>query len=149
MMALQTLLDEASRRALLERLHRVRSDARPLWGSLDAPRMVCHLADQLRVALGELPSKPVHNWLSRTLVKHLVVNTTLAAPRGKVRTAPEMLSTPPTGWEADLAACEALVERVARGTARGEHPMFGPLSPQEWGRLCWKHMDHHLVQFGV
>jgi hypothetical protein len=42
-----------------------------------------------------------------------------------------------------------LAERVGCGSARAVHPTFGPLSPEEWGRLSWKHVNHHLVQFGV
>ena len=29
------------------------------------------------------------------------------------------------------------------------HPFFGELSLEEWGRLQWKHLDHHLRQFSV
>lgn len=148
-MAVRTLLNDEDRSQVIERLGRVQPNAQPAWGSLDAPRMICHVADQLRVALGDVPTKPVHTFLTRTLLKFLVVNTGFQAPRGKVRTAPEMLRSQPASWEADLSACRELAERVARGSARAVHPTFGPLSPEEWGRLCWKHLDHHLVQFGV
>lgn len=148
-MAIGTMLNDTDRTQLLERLRRVRPDAKPGWGSLDAPRMLCHVADQMRIALGEAPSKPVHSFLSRTLVKFLVINTGFKPPRGKIKTAPEMLASQPKSWDTDLAACLELSERIGHGSARAEHPMFGPLSPEEWGRLCWKHMDHHLVQFGV
>jgi hypothetical protein len=146
---MRTLLNSEDRSALIDRLRRVRPDAKPAWGTLNAPRMLCHLADQLRVALGDLPSKPVHNFVTRTLVRFLVVHTGLKPPRGKIQTAPEMLSSKPTTWDADLSACVQLVERVGTGAARAVHPAFGPLSPEEWGLLCWKHTDHHLVQFGV
>jgi hypothetical protein len=103
----------------------------------------------MRVAIGDLPTKPVHTLASRTLLKLLVVNTGFQPPRGKIQTAPEMLTSQPTTWEADLSACLHLAERVGAGSARAVHPMFGPLSPEQWGRLCWKHLNHHLVQFGV
>src|SRR5690242_15655105 len=93
-----TLLNDADRRQLLRRLQRVRPDATPAWGTLTAPRMLCHLADQLRVALGDAPSKPVHTLVTRTLLKHLVVNTGFQPPRGKVQTAPEMLASQPAAW---------------------------------------------------
>ncbi|MCP3915760.1 MAG: DUF1569 domain-containing protein [bacterium] len=32
---------------------------------------------------------------------------------------------------------------------REPHPFFGPLTSEEWSRLMWKHLDHHLRQFGV
>jgi hypothetical protein len=111
--------------------------------------MLCHVADQMRVALGDVPAEPVHSFLSRTLVKFIVVNTGFKPPRGKIQTAPEMLLSQPESWDTDLAACLELAERVGRGTACAVHPAFGPLTHEEWGRLCWKHMDHHLVQFGV
>lgn len=148
-MAAGTLLNDDDRSLLLERLRRVRPDTKPAWGSLNAPRMLCHVADQMRVALGEIDSKPVHNFASRTFLKFLVINTGFQPPRGKVKTAPEMLTSQPASWEADLLACVELAERVALGGARADHPMFGPLSPEEWGKLCWKHLNHHLVQFGV
>jgi hypothetical protein len=111
--------------------------------------MVCHVSDQMRVALGDLETKPVHTFATRTFLKFLVVSTGFAPPRGKVQTAPEMLTSRPATWEADLQACRELAERIGRGDARAVHPMFGPLSSEEWGKLCWKHLDHHLVQFGA
>jgi hypothetical protein len=32
---------------------------------------------------------------------------------------------------------------------RHPHPFFGSLTPQEWGRGMYKHLDHHLRQFGA
>ena len=29
------------------------------------------------------------------------------------------------------------------------HAFFGPMKPDEWGILMYKHLDHHLRQFGV
>jgi transposase InsO family protein len=29
------------------------------------------------------------------------------------------------------------------------HSFFGPLTPEEWAILMYKHLDHHLRQFGV
>ena len=134
---------------LLARLARLRPDTKAAWGKLDAPRMLCHLGDSLRVALGELPAVPRHSWLTRTLGKLVVVHTGFQPPPGKVQTAPEMLTSKPASWEADLDACRRLAARVGSGAASGEHPSFGPLTPEEWGKLCWKHMSYHLRQFGV
>jgi hypothetical protein len=29
------------------------------------------------------------------------------------------------------------------------HPMFGKFTPEQWGQAMYKHLDHHLQQFGV
>ena len=63
-----------------------------------------------------------------------------------------MFTTAPSGWGDDVATLHALIDRVGEKDPTVEwavHPMFGPLSGQEWGLLCWKHMDHHLRQFGA
>jgi hypothetical protein len=144
-----TLLDPHDRAATLARLRRLTPATEARWGRFDAPRMLCHLADQLRVALGEIPTRFTGNFLSRTLVRWLVIYVPFQPPPGKIETAPEMLTSCPAGWTDDLQELEALIERTGRGEARAMHPFFGRLSPEAWGRLAWKHLDHHLRQFGV
>ena len=128
-------------------------------------RMVCHVADQLRVALGdiegrtgqlrlrfrnrELEVSPGLLWfhLGRRVLVHW-----LPWPKSRVGAPPEMLTTPPGEWDEDIAALHALVDRVGEKNARetwGTHPVFGVISGQEWGLLCWKHLDYHLRQFGA
>lgn len=144
-----SLLNPSEREALLERFRRLSPESKPAWGQLTAPRMICHVSDQLRVALGDLPSKDQSNLVKRTLVRLLVVHTPFEPPPGKIQTAPEMLTTQPTSWEEDCGTFESLVQRLAESGGFQPHPAFGPLSKDEWGRLSWKHINHHLRQFGV
>jgi hypothetical protein len=143
-----TLLDSAEREALLQRVRRLQPSSQPRWGTFTAPKMVCHLADSLRVGLGDLPAKRVDTILSRTLIKWLVVYSPVQPPPGKIQTAPEMLTSGPTTWVEDLTTVEALIGRMASTPTTVTHPFFGPLDHEGWGRLTWKHLDHHLRQFG-
>ncbi len=143
-----TLLNPRDREAILERLHRLQPASTPRWGRLSAPTLLCHLADQLRVGLGDVPVRRTDTLPRRTIFKWLVVYTPLRPPPGKIETAPEMLATAPTTWENDLAQVEALVGRLATTPTAAPHPFFGPLTHEGWGRLAWKHLDHHLRQFG-
>jgi hypothetical protein len=34
-------------------------------------------------------------------------------------------------------------------TAGRRHPIFGKMSVEDWGKSQYKHIDHHLSQFGV
>lgn len=144
-----SLLNNDERDAILARLRRVTPTTAGLWGTLTAPKMICHLCDAMRVALGEVRAVDRSTPLSRSLLKFLIIQTPVQPPPGKVKTAPEMLSSSPEAFAADLATCERLLARLGRGEARGTHPTFGPLSTAEWGKLGWKHTDHHLRQFGV
>ncbi len=35
------------------------------------------------------------------------------------------------------------------GITKNPHSFFGKMSPEEWSMLSFKHLDHHLRQFGV
>ncbi len=46
---------------------------------------------------------------------------------------------------------EMLLQRLKEVEAAYEfypHPRFGKIRKHLWGRLIWKHIDHHLRQFG-
>lgn len=146
---MNSVKDSTVRESLLARLTHLTPERRGQWGSMTAHGMVCHLSDQMRVALNDVACKRRDNLLSRTVAHWLVIHTPLPTPRGRIQTAPEMQQTPPGDWATDLAACGELLRAVGNREATGIHPAFGPLSDREWGLLVWKHMDHHLKQFGV
>lgn len=145
-----TLRDPSDRAAFFARLDALTPEHERLWGTMTATRMLSHVSDQLRVALGDLPSRPRNaGFLTRRVIKPLVLYGILKAPRGKVQTVSEMLSTPETDFEQDMATLRRLIERLATAEETAPHPVFGPMSPREWGRLSAVHLDHHLRQFGV
>ena len=47
----------------------------------------------------------------------------------------------------------ALLSRFAEGgpqaAGKATHPSFGNLKGDEWGILVYRHLDHHLQQFGA
>ena len=112
--------------------------------------MLCHVADQMRVALGDIPAEAKQTILRFKPVRWLFVDL-LPWPKGKIPTAPEMQSSRPTTWDADLAAALALIERFPTHTPTGPwplHPAFGALTGPEWADLSARHIDYHLQQFG-
>jgi Protein of unknown function (DUF1569) len=68
-------------------------------------------------------------------------------------TAAEMVVTGEPDFEASRARLVELIEAfVAGGPERctdWPHMFFGRLTGEEWGVLVYKHLDHHLRQFGV
>ncbi len=140
---------ESQRKALLERLRQVSAEGQPLWGTMTAHQMICHIGDQMRVALGDVGTRDRSRLLSRTLLKWLVIHLPLPVPKGKIKTVSEMQSTRPATWDDDLQTVEELALRLASATSPAPHPVFGQLSSSQWGILAAKHLDHHLRQFGV
>ena len=151
---MRSVRNARDRAELLQRLRMISPESRPRWGRMSAHQMVCHLGDICRVSLGERRTTPVGNPLAHTVIKYFLLGG-LPIPKG-VPTTPELdqerQGTAPADFDADVRTLEELLERI--GTAGSlpdahEHPFFGPLSTSQWGRFHYRHMDHHLRQFGV
>lgn len=145
---MKSLWSAADRRALLARLDRLSPNAERAWGTLTAHAAVTHLADSLRMALGEIREAPIPGMLRHQPIKWLAVNV-LPMPKG-VKGPAGYFTNPPQVWEDDVAELKRLIDAcVARAPTEpwGENPFFGPLDKVQWGRLSHKHFDHHLRQF--
>jgi hypothetical protein len=59
----------------------------------------------------------------------------------------------PSDFGAERERLLDLINRFAqRGpaeTGKATHAFFGKISGDEWGQLIYKHIDHHLQQFGL
>jgi hypothetical protein len=113
--------------------------------------MMKHLHLSARMALGELPmvSKDKRAFQMFPL-KHLLLYV-VPFPKG-APTAPELKTDNSGSLEEEREAVLGLLERIASGPNDGPgpaHPLFGPLSRREWGVVTYKHVDHHLKQFGA
>ena len=148
---MQSIYDLPTVRELERRVRTLTPEAPARWGKLNAPRMLCHIGDQMRVALGDIPSTPRSGPLRNRALRMLFVHL-LPWPKGRIPTVREMLTTEPLEWGSDREEVASLLHRCHERGPQGEwaeHPAFGRLSGQEWGWLLYRHTDHHLRQFGV
>lgn len=148
---MKTLNNAADRADLIRRLKTVAPDARGRFGTLTAPRMITHLIDAARMAMGEVEGLgtglPVLSWPP---FKQLILYV-LPIPKARAKTAPQLLATSPTEMAKDVEQLSGLMDRFAEpGTKVGAtHPAFGSMTRESWGILAYKHTDHHLRQFGA
>ena len=151
---LRTILDDRDTRALFARLDRL-EPARPgLWGRMSAHQAVCHLNDSLKATLGDRPIAPHRVGLKRKVIRFVGFTLPFHWPKGRVPTSPETDQmrggTPPTVFSDDVAELKSLIERVrASGGRLPRHYAWGQLSPAVMGRYVFRHVDHHLRQFGA
>jgi len=146
---MRTVFDPDARHSLIVRLRSLSPESQARWGRMNAPQALCHMADQVRCALGDIPTQPRRSILNNRLIRFFAVHL-LPWPKGRIPTVPEMLTATPGVWEEDRSSLEALLERAAERGEDGEwteHPAFGRLSGREWGWLIYKHTDYHLRQF--
>jgi hypothetical protein len=145
----RSLLQPETKREIQARIARLSAAQAARWGRLSAPRMVVHLTDSMKMATGDLTVAPKRVPLRYPPLKQLVIYW-LPFPKG-VPTAPELLARAPTDWATELSELLASIDRFAgRDPAASwpDHPAFGRMSGRQWGVLAYRHIDHHLRQFG-
>ena len=149
---MSTLADPRVRAACRERVQRLNPNASPKWGRMTARQMVCHLNDSFRVGMEEKYASPATSFVQRTLVKWIALRAPIQWPAG-VPTRPEIEQgvggTPPAEWESDRAELLGLMDAFAERRTFGVHPTFGKMSERDWLTWGYRHVDHHLRQFGV
>ncbi len=146
------LFDSGDRAAMVARIESLRPDTRRVWGKMSIAQMLAHCQQPLRVALGELP-------LKRSLIGILfgrLAKKKLLDPKPwkqGLPTAPEFKITDERDFAKEKSALLALVRRFGEGgpatVTKQPHPFFGPMTIDEWQQLQWRHLDHHLRQFGT
>jgi hypothetical protein len=146
----RSLFEPATRQDVLRRMRSIDPARAPLWGKMSAGKMLAHVNAALAMALGELETRPKRSPLANPLGRLLFIYL-LPWPRG-APTAPELLAQDASGWDDDLPRFAALLERFAaraQGGSWPRHPAFGQMNAKQWGDLEFRHVDHHLRQFGV
>ena len=149
---MSSLFDPEQSYALVARLRSLRPDQAPLWGKMTPGQACAHAQFPLKIALGDLTWR--RTWIGRVfggLAKRLLL---APKPFGKnAPTDPRFVVKDGRSLDVERDALIALVQRFTaagpEGMRKDPHPFFGPLTPAEWDTLQWKHLDHHLRQFGV
>jgi Protein of unknown function (DUF1569) len=151
---MKTLAREQDTAELFQRLTRLRPDSTRRWGKMSAHQVVCHLADAIRMAMGEMQVSDASGLPQRTIIKWVALYAPMKWPPNIV-TRPEVdqliAGTRPSDFAADVAELEVLLAALAarRAVRWPPHPIFGRMSESAWLRWGYLHMDHHLRQFGV
>jgi hypothetical protein len=146
-----SILNESDRAAICDRVRSLSASSTARWGQMNVTGMLEHLQLSARMAVGELTVASVNKRAFQVFpLKHLILYV-LPFPKG-APTAPELLPGAAASIEEELAALLTLLDRIGVGPRDGlgpPHPLFGPMSRREWGAVTYKHVNHHLKQFGA
>lgn len=152
-MAYPSVYSSAEAAALVARIEHLTPASQPRWGKMNVAQMLAHCCVPYEMALTEQHARPpaLKRWLMRALVKWIVVGP---RPFPKNSPAPKEFKV---AEQQDFKKEQLrLVEGVRQVQQLGpeafegrDHPSFGPLSAGQWSNLMYKHLDHHLRQFGV
>lgn len=149
---MKNLLNHDDRTAILDRLQHLTPQHSGKWGKLTITQIIPHLTDPLRVAIHEKTGAPQKSVLYGTILGRMMYRF-IPWPKG-APTDPTFLPgtgmTEPTQFEQDKQTLILTIHRfVHYNQSVADSPVFGPMDHHDWGRLMWRHLDHHLRQFGV
>jgi hypothetical protein len=149
---MQNLFDTRDREDMGRRIAALRPSSARQWGKMDVSQMLAHCAVSLEVPCGDRVKQ--QRLLGRILGP--VLRTAVLGEKPMARNAPtdaENKIVDPRDFERERARLTSIVERFAglgpAGVDGVVHSFFGRLTGDEWGRLMYKHIDHHLRQFGA
>ena len=144
---MKNVFDPVTRQEIQERLGSLTPETPRLWGSMSIEAMLNHAGRQLLIALGEIEVPPRGGAMSLPGVRWFAINW-MPWPKG-VQTAPQLLPTDPDDLDRERQRLLELIERFVaqRDAGFSAHPLFGALPSGLWGKLAYRHLDHHLRQF--
>jgi hypothetical protein len=149
---MKSIFTPADREALSLRLAALEPGTTRQWGRMEPAQMLRHCAIAMADVLGE---RPVKQAFLGKLITPLIRGRIFGDKpfRRNAPTDPIYVVSDAPDFEAERTRLATHLDRVVqRGAVRTEgmiHPFFGRLSGVEWGQLIYKHLDHHLRQFGV
>ena len=131
----------------------LRADSDRQWGKMNPAQMMAHCAAGLEVAMGD--KKPPRMLIGRVIggiIKPKVLGDDEPMRRNSP-TVPGLVMLDEHDLTRERERLLAAIDRIAAAGATGctahPHSFFGRLTPDEWAILMYKHLDHHLRQFGA
>ncbi len=138
---------------IIDRIDKLESGTKPLWGKMGVAQMLAHCNVTYEMVYENKHPKPntFKRFLLKLFVKKIVVSE---KPYSKnSRTAPEFLIREDKNFETEKVRLTSYIKKTQElGETHfdgKESHSFGVLTKAEWNNMFYKHLDHHLTQFGV
>jgi hypothetical protein len=136
-----------------QRIARLTPESPRQWGKMNSAQMLAHCSIAFQSAMGEV--RPPRAFIGR-LIGRMVKPVALRDEQPMLRNAQAATVFIVTGnpeFAGERERLSAMIDRFAgagpAGCTTHPHFFFGCLTPEEWSVLMYKHLDHHLRQFGA
>lgn len=137
---------------IVNRIEKLSPQSQPLWGKMNVAQMLCHLQKPLEVPLGrhDLPKSFMMKLIGPMIRKQLLADKPISK---NSPTASTLRITDERDFNKEKQALIGVLKDYTSAAQSGKlpakHPYWGKLSSADWDKMQWKHLDHHLGQFGV
>jgi hypothetical protein len=151
---MKNMFETGAAEELKARMAQLRTESERQWGTMTAAQAMAHCSTSLEWVLGEkipLRGALLVQAMGR-IIKPLVLGNDKPL-RKNTPTAKDLIVHDDRNLETERRQLFRLIDRLVAAGPQGctvnPHPFFGRLNPTEWAILTYKHLDHHLRQFGV
>jgi len=147
---MKSLLKEDGYQEIKQRLGQLTQEVERQWGKMEVGQMLWHCQYPLKLAIDNKENTSKGNWFIKTFFKKSLYNE--KPFRKNLPTDPRLKTKERKGFTAEFDRLNTLVDEFHELKHREvwhPHPTFGTFTPAQWGQLEYKHLDHHLRQFGV
>jgi hypothetical protein len=149
---LKSLFAAATAEEISERLAQLRPDSERQWGKMNPAQALAHCSAAMEVAVGlKSPPRSFVGRLFGRVAKSKVLSEKPVAHN--MPTDKSFVVSDDRDFEAERQRLRGLIDRFQEGgpaeCTKHPHSFFGPMTAAEWAELNYKHLDHHLRQFGV
>lgn len=152
-MQIKNIFEASVTEEIIERINSLTKDSQPKWGEMNVSQMLAHCNVTYEMAFTDKHKKP--NPFVRFMLKLFVKNHVCGTKGYKqnLHTAPEFIMITEKEFEYEK---ERLIEFIKKSQSLGENHFdgkeslsFGILNKTQWNNMFYKHLEHHLTQFGV
>ena len=150
---MKNLFEAARVDEVKQRIAQLRPDSVRQWGTMNPAQALEHCSRGVETALGD--KKPPRVFIGRILgpiVKPKVMGNDEPLRRN-TPTVEGLVIRDERNLAKERTRLYGMIDRFAAAGSKGctthPHTFFGPLTPEQWAILMYKHLDHHLRQFGV
>jgi hypothetical protein len=146
---MKSLFDSTVKKEITDRFNNLTPETKPVWGKMSVAQMIAHCQRPLLVSFGELTLK--RSFLGLLLGAMVKKSLMKDKPMGiNLPTHPKFIVKDDRYFEHERETLLKMVDRfLPDALTKDPHPLFGKMTEHEWDVLQWKHLDHHLRQFGV
>lgn len=152
-MSLPNIFTQEVTNSFIQRINTLTPETKAQWGTMTVSQMLAHCSVTYEMIYETKHPKPnaILKFILKKMVKPTVVNE--APYKTNSRTAPAFLIKDSRNFEEEKQRLIAFIQKTqSMGESyfdNKESHSFGALNISEWNNMFYKHLNHHLSQFGA
>jgi hypothetical protein len=149
---MKNLFDKDTYTEIINRINALTSQTQRQWGKMEVAQMLAHCKEAFKVPLSDkkMPRMFIGLLLGWAIKKKLYNEDPW---KQNLPTAPNFIIKDSRDFEKEKQELITIINQFHNGgpgnVGQFPHPMFGTFTTEQWGMAMYKHLDHHLMQFGV